>query len=1082
MQHTIFAILIAAAGCLSGTVACGAATRVALVCAGGGETGKDVLMLAESLLSQEPAVTLLDRREVQRVLQEQKLTLAGMANSAPALALGKILHVEVFAVLEMSPEEKTPLGLVAFDAQSGVRLQDITLPEKAAEQAAQKVAEAVRAACAKRNRRPDTLQTVCLLAVRNADLPRAMDSRCQALATMLERSLVRSDSLVVLERKRLEHVNKERTLPVANEGGELAVSVLTIDLEIGRGPEGKGLRATAFVNDAAGKRIAKPQVLEADRNIATLSETLVTELLKSLRASAVPPIGDRSAEARRFCREARILRGQINWPAALAAAESAYALNPRDPTNLRQLELALHVYATHTVSGQPSIEISHGLPVTPIDSDQIASAFAMASRSLDIRQERFRLDSRPGGPILQYSLGVSGDDPGLKTMCRESAVPLDHWPAEVRPAVQDFREKYHRQLVARLTQLAADSDQEGVVFTNFLWQWDPSMLADAASDSHEYIADTKTIISRWLDSWKKLGNYPLPSVSRTHVSRPLRFFIWEGSPPRHYNILPEDYAPLRPLFQAMQKHPAPLVQDYGMWGEIWLAERCGGPSSSLEDFKTLIHSHIAEPKLTRLDKKGFRKPSTLSETKEIAAARQSHYLAMLDALKYLNVDDSQRRKERIGLLKFMLDRHEMARQVVGTALSVPAASRQEAEEMAALIDRTKAVLDGGVPDIPGAPGYVIAAIRKQLTDWRQQLESAWPGLGLAAPLIVPWREAHPLVRRTDLGDILRLARPVICDGRLFAAGLRQNSLEAFCIPLEGGSPRSLGEYEGGAGNLVAACAGDGYYCVSGDNGIIVFSPKGARPLQVDQSAGLPSGRVRALAWLDSKLYISLADGGYLVRWDPQDRSCKVLASSRSKESRSPFDDCAPYDISFLTADPQRHRLVFLVRFKVDDPERRSDNGLWQFMLNSGDFGRIMEVDESAIHTCSGSPVHGDELMLWFYTDWLVRVDLKTDLPSVVHGPAIPVPIPRLRSRQASYHNFAGTGPPYAEVDGWLWSGQGMFARMSKETGTVERLPSLDTGKPGACYSYLEPIGDGSRLIVGDESSFWLLTLKDNAQP
>ena len=796
----------------------------------------------------------------------------------------------------------------------------------------------------------------------------------------------------------------------------------------------------------------------------------------------MPPIGDRVAEARRFCREARILRGQLNWPAALAAAESAYALNPRDHANLRQLELALHVYATHTVSGHPPLEVSHGFPVTPIDPAQIASAFAMASRSLDIRQEHYRLDARPGKPIAEYALGVSGDDPGLETMCHESAMPLDHWPTEVRPAVQNFREKYHRQLVARLTQLAADTDQEGVIFTNFLWQWSPSLLADAASDAREYVDDTQTIIGRWLDAWGHLGNYPLPDVSRTHVSRPLRFFIMEGSPPRHYKILPEDYAPLRPLFQAMQKHPVPLVQDYGTWGEIWLADRCGGPSPSLEDFKTLVRGHIADPKLTQLDKKGFRKPSTLSETKEITAARQSHYLAMLDALKYLKMDDSQRRKERIGLLEFMLDRHEMVRQVVGTALSAPAASRQEAEELAALIDRTKAVLDGGVPDIPGAPGYVIAAIKKQLTDWRQQLESAWPGLDGAVAIVTPWREAHPLLRRTDLGDVLRLARPVICDERLFVAGLRQNSLEAFCISLEGGSPRSLGKYEEGFGNLVAACAGDDYYCVSGDNGIIVFPPKGARPLRVNQSIGLPSDRVRALAWLDGKLYISLADGGYLVCWDPQDKSCKVLASSRSKEDRSLFDDCAPYDISFLTADPQRHRLLFLVRFKVDDPERRSDNGLWQFMPNSGAFKKIMAVDESAIHTCSGSPAHGNELMLWFYTDWLVRVDLKTDMPSVVHGPAIPVPIPRLRSQHASYHNFSGTGPPYAEVDGWLWAVRGMFARMSKDTGVIERLPSLDTGKPGASYSYLEPIGDGSRLIVGDESASWLLTLKNQTKP
>ena len=201
MKYPVFAALVATIGCFSVAEANGAATRVALVCAGKEEPGKNVLMLAETQLSKESTVTLLDRHDVQRVLQEQKLTLLGVGNSAQALALGKILRVEVFAVLEMLPEEKAPLGLVAFDAQSGVRLQDVTLPERGAEETAGRVADAVKAACAKRSRKPGTLQTVCLLSVRNADLPQAMDARCHALAAVLERSLAQSDSFAVLERQ-----------------------------------------------------------------------------------------------------------------------------------------------------------------------------------------------------------------------------------------------------------------------------------------------------------------------------------------------------------------------------------------------------------------------------------------------------------------------------------------------------------------------------------------------------------------------------------------------------------------------------------------------------------------------------------------------------------------------------------------------------------------------------------------------------------------------------------------------------------------------------------------------------------------
>ena len=734
--------LIAAICCLSASLAHGAATRVALASAGGGDAGKDVLMLADVQLGRDPTVTLLDRREVERVLQEQKLTLSGFADSAPALAVGKILRVEVFVVLEMPSQDREPIGLVAFDAQTGVRLQDIALPKRGVEETAQKVADAVKAACAKRNRRPDALQSVCLLSVRNADLPRAMDIRCQAVGRLLERSLTRSEGIAVLERKRLEHVNKENALPTASAGGNLPASLLIIDLQVGRGAEGRGLRGTAFISKAGGKRLAEVHAAVPGEDIQALADAMQTELLKALHAAAAPTAGDRVAEASRFCREARILRGQINPFAALAAAESAYALNPSDRENLRQLELALHVSAVRLIHGATAAE-----------------GFALASRSIDIRKEGFRLASEPGKPAVEYMLGISVDDPGLQTACHASAMPIEHWPAEARPAVQDFREKYHRHVVQRLTHLAADSEQDEGVFVNFLWQWDSSLLADAASNGHEYVADLTTIFGRLFDSWKKTANGPLSHVSGSNINQPLCFFVLDAHPPRHYQLTPQDYEGLRPILESMRRHPVRLVQDYGAWGEIWLAQKLQRSGPSLDELKALVHKNIEQPGMTPANQ-----------------ARENHYLAMLDALRYLKLDNAQRRREHIELLNFMLDRHEMVRRVVEAALSAPAANRQEAEQLIALIDRTVAVLDGGVPEIPGAPGYVVAAIRKELGDWRARIEASWPEFARATPLSVPWKQVRPLLRKGDL-HVRGFAGPVICDNKLLAARLPRFSSE-----------------------------------------------------------------------------------------------------------------------------------------------------------------------------------------------------------------------------------------------------------------------------------------------------------------
>ena len=53
---------------------------------------------------------------------------------------------------------------------------------------------------------------LALLSVRNADLPREMDSVCEVVAALLERQVLRFADTVVLERRRLQYVNEERSL------------------------------------------------------------------------------------------------------------------------------------------------------------------------------------------------------------------------------------------------------------------------------------------------------------------------------------------------------------------------------------------------------------------------------------------------------------------------------------------------------------------------------------------------------------------------------------------------------------------------------------------------------------------------------------------------------------------------------------------------------------------------------------------------------------------------------------------------------------------------------------------------------
>src|SRR5690242_14126067 len=80
-----------------------AATRVALVVGSRSEGVRTALDLATARVSAMPGIELLERAAIDRVLAEQKLTLAGLADAGQAITAGKLLSADVLAVVEVTP-------------------------------------------------------------------------------------------------------------------------------------------------------------------------------------------------------------------------------------------------------------------------------------------------------------------------------------------------------------------------------------------------------------------------------------------------------------------------------------------------------------------------------------------------------------------------------------------------------------------------------------------------------------------------------------------------------------------------------------------------------------------------------------------------------------------------------------------------------------------------------------------------------------------------------------------------------------------------------------------------------------------
>ena len=270
-----------------------AAVRVALVCPDKTEAIRNVQTLAEAKLSQTPGVQLLERQAIDKVLTEQKLSVSGVVSADQALTVGKLLSVDLFAILEPGPDKKEATGLVDFHVRNGARLWgNAALPLGTLEGTVTATEGAVRSALQKRAA-ADKLRPICLLTVRNVDLPRDRDIFCDSVGQLLERQFVASPSLGVLERRRLEQVNQERNLPTDSPLHALLASVVTVDLEVGASGDRKGLRATASLSNGRGKSLGKVSVTVSKNDAAELARALFKDLAKALDAKDAPAVGAR---------------------------------------------------------------------------------------------------------------------------------------------------------------------------------------------------------------------------------------------------------------------------------------------------------------------------------------------------------------------------------------------------------------------------------------------------------------------------------------------------------------------------------------------------------------------------------------------------------------------------------------------------------------------------------------------------------------------------------------------------------------------------------------------------------------------
>lgn len=1035
-----------------------AGVRVALIGTELSGTGEAALGLAEAELSGRADLELLDRSAIGKVLREQDLLAGGFARPEDAIRLGQLLAVDLFIHAEAISGEET-LGVAAFETAQGIRLADTVLAGGEAEALAGQLAETVDEALAKWKAPAGQATAIALMGVRNVDLPKSRTAECEMFGTLLERRLLSSPDVVVVERKRLQSLNRDREISMDRPEEKLLSAPVLLELDVEQVGSQGGFRAAAHLSDAKG---AELEVVRAGaKTLPALADNICVKILTALKAENAPPPPAPGLEAARFFQIARFWKAQERSDLTLASAEAAYALDSDNPV----MKVLL-----------------------------INSLFAAANANLATARPEALAHAARGMAMLLWQSGKPAfSDPGQEKQF-----------AQLKADNENFFRGYGEN-VGRSKRQSPFSAEESAIYAEFCRDWlvqspfspdakrAPSvwdlLLFVAEEDTFQYFPDSE---SAWRTLSRAIKRWIHERMARERTAIPPWRLFQTLIPVEDSLGVSPDYRIRADLWSYFVRHGDPLLNWFGRCGRVFDEARQmndgdrGSTAESralLEDLRAALCAPTPE-----VD------PEELCVVAWISIRRHGRDIDRIDDRTRLLI--RQQLAETVELTRAMLEAGRPIDTILNSVKSlVGAAERATLTDLRAESLRSLEQAAAAARKLP-ASALSPDAWERLVTfhDWvREQIE---PGSTAVPP------SENVRVESIDLG--------IPRAGWMGNAALIQDEtgiyvLSAFCAPprlllqkwiLGDKALADLGMAEfqmpcpfgrgirGGMGTSRSWVLGIDDICL-GSNlvvaalrkvGVILFDRESTATEALQQTTTLPVEHPLSVGLLGPILYVG-TDDGYLVAFDTVGRTGSVLVASSRKEMKSPFDDGPPVRITAIFPDPIRQRIVFLASVVEAESELGMAvsplGGIWEYLPHTKQFRQLV------------SWPHRAQSIIWceMMKDGVFAVQKTGGEVSTFHLATDEFDI----LNQNEQMKLSGTsvlprpiplGPPYLVRGDWLWvSDPG--GRFSLNTYQFEKWPPFRM--PDGSVRELKP-DMGMFAINSDQTLFatmhelWLVTM------
>ncbi len=280
-------------------------TRLAVITDDGNKS-QIVAALLETRLSTMREVVVLDKRQVRESLAEQEwMSASDSVDDNMAVRAGTFLHCDIVVeirglnVMEEAAELPFAWMLTAFDTATGIRLLDKILPDgETLEHTATLAAEAIIKALRAHTDGPvPERRTLTLGTIRTVSLLPEHARIGAMLQPLLERSLMRTGKFALLERQRLDFVNREAVLS-EDRREQLLASIVVVDMDLMQTAVPDELRCRTVLTTWNGHEIAVIEDTGAAMPIADLSDRLAAAIAAAVQLETDPATTTSSQQRR----------------------------------------------------------------------------------------------------------------------------------------------------------------------------------------------------------------------------------------------------------------------------------------------------------------------------------------------------------------------------------------------------------------------------------------------------------------------------------------------------------------------------------------------------------------------------------------------------------------------------------------------------------------------------------------------------------------------------------------------------------------------------------------------------------------